>query len=68
MIPDKADVQLLAQNTAPTFNYIICGKSAEQIEMDYPYRAYCDNCVEQQDDVDEERLLPIINSPRVGVL
>ena len=68
IIPDKADVQLLAQNTAPTFNCIICGKSAEQIEMDYPYRAYCDSCVEQQDDVDEERLLPIINSPRVGVL
>lgn len=65
MILDEADVQLLAQNTDPTFNCIICGKAAQQVEMDYPYRAYCDNCVEQQD---EGRLLPIINSPRVGVL
>jgi hypothetical protein len=67
---DSQSVQLLAQNSAPTFSCVVCGKPATHVEMDYVTAcadsAYCANCSRKQRD--EGMMLPIINSPRVGVL
>jgi hypothetical protein len=69
---EKEHVQLLARNTAPTFPCTVCGKPGTMISMGYLYddgddSVYCDACAEKRDD-EEFRALPIINSPRVGVL
>jgi hypothetical protein len=68
----KAPVQLMAQNTAPAFPCSVCGKPATKVAMGYFYggiedSVYCDTCAEEQDE-GEFNALPIINSPRVGVL
>jgi hypothetical protein len=65
-------IQLLAQNTAPVFPCSVCGKPGTMIAMgdfygDTDDSVYCDACAEKKDD-EEFRALPIINSPRVGVL
>src|SRR3989440_11724567 len=67
----KKPVQLLAQNTAPTFPCKVCGKPATTVAMGYytdsiAGSAFCAKCANKQ--FGEEELLPIINSPRVGVL
>ncbi|HEU5198409.1 MAG TPA: hypothetical protein VFU32_02160 [Ktedonobacterales bacterium] len=66
-------VQLLAQNTAPTFPCIVCGKPATTIALGYftditdiAERVFCTACARKRGD--EEGMLPLINSPRVGVL
>jgi hypothetical protein len=69
----KKPVHLLAQNTAPTFPCSVCGKPGTKVAMGYFYggdigdSVYCDACAEERDD-GEFNALPIINSPRVGVL
>jgi hypothetical protein len=71
VLDEEDPVQLLAQNTAPEFACIVCGKPATMVALGY-YGAsiadsvYCTECAEEQ--VEEGRTLPIINSPRVGVL
>jgi hypothetical protein len=73
IVQDKKNpVQLLAKNTAKTFACVICGMPATKVTMGYYYggiegNTYCDVCAKKQDD-EEFRPLPIINSPRVGVL
>jgi hypothetical protein len=67
---EKDTVQLLAQNTAPEFACIVCGKPATTVALGYYGESiadsvYCEECTEEQE---EGRTLPIINSPRVGVL
>jgi len=64
-------VQLLAQNIAPTFTCIVCGKPATMVAIGYYGESiadsvYCAECGGKR--VGEDRMLPIINSPRVGVL
>jgi len=68
----KKPVQLLARNTARTFACVACGKPATKVTMGYFYgdiddSVYCDACAEKQEE-EEFSALPIINSPRVGVL
>jgi hypothetical protein len=65
-------VRLLAQNTASAFSCTVCGKPATRVSVGYHTAsvaddAFCDECAEKQDE-DEGGTLPIINSPRVGVL
>ncbi len=65
-------VQLLAQNTAPTFSCTVCGKPATRVAVGYytasiANNALCTECANKQDE-EEGGTLPIINSPRVGVL
>lgn len=65
-------VLLLAQNTVKIFPCVVCGKPATKVAMGYflgdiDGSVYCDACAEEKDD-EEFRALPIINSPRVGVL
>jgi hypothetical protein len=68
---EKEPVQLLAQNTAPAFACVVCGKPATMVAIGYYGESiadsvYCTECGNEQ--VGEDRMLPIINSPRVGVL
>ncbi len=68
----KAPVQLMAQNTAPAFPCSVCGKPATKVAMGYFYggiedSVYCDTCARKKRG-EFDSLLPIINSPRVGVL
>ena len=71
MGPDQQDpVQLLARNTAPTFPCSVCGKPATTVAMGYftdiAEQVFCPACARKQGE--EEGMLPLINSPRVGVL
>jgi hypothetical protein len=113
IVQDESDaVQLLAQNIAPEFACVKCGKPATVVVQGYYYgsiadNVYCNECAkaksreyfekgdaeegaviildeeeeEEEEDLDEDieeeedvyaigdgRWLPIINSPRVGVL
>jgi hypothetical protein len=68
---EKEPVQLLAQNVASAFACIVCGKPATMVAMGYftdsiAGSVYCTKCANKH--VEEGRTLPIINSPRVGVL
>jgi hypothetical protein len=68
---EKEPVQLLAQNTALTFFCIICKKPATVVEMSYfissiEESVYCTQCAKKH--IKEGSMLPLINSPRVGVL
>jgi hypothetical protein len=67
----KKPVQLLAQNTVSAFVCVKCGKPATIVEMGYftdsiEDSVYCTKCAKKH--VEEERRMPIINSPRAGVL
>ena len=67
----KKPVQLLARNTAQTFPCIVCGEPATIVAMGYftssiEKSVFCTKCANEQ--VDEGMALPIINSPRAGVL
>ncbi|HEY4032420.1 MAG TPA: hypothetical protein VGL94_00465 [Ktedonobacteraceae bacterium] len=67
----KEPVQLLAQNTAPAFPCTVCGKPATTVAMGYftdsiDNSVFCAKCAKKQDR--DGGMLPIINSPRVGVL
>jgi hypothetical protein len=67
----KEPVQLLARNTAPTFPCRVCGKPATTVAMGYftasiADSVFCTECANKQ--VKEGGMLPIINSPRAGVL
>lgn len=70
IVPHKKEpVQLLAQNIAPAFACSSCGKPATQITVnaysDPNGNCYCDQCAES---IEEGGTLPLINSPRTGVL
>ena len=62
----KEVVRLLARNTPPVFRCTDCEEKAEYIyldsESDNPF--YCAKCIEEYGD---EMVLPITNSPRMGV-
>ncbi len=67
----KKPVQLLARNTAPTFPCVVCGKPGTAVAMGYftdsiADSVFCTECANKQDR--EGGMLPIINSPRAGVL
>ena len=67
--PQKASVRLLARNIPPQFTCAKCGAPATDIcteciyETDNPF--YCASCAKNHEH--EEMLLPITNSPRMGV-
>src|SRR5579884_745298 len=64
----KKPVTILARNVAPVILCCVCGKPATQVESGYfnvEENAYCDKCAEDSEEA--EMMLPIVNSPRVGV-
>jgi len=62
-------VQVLARNDAPVFPCDACGKEATQVCTQCIYDGQgwlCDACVAEHE-CGEEMLLPVVNSPRVGM-
>lgn len=65
----RTAVRLLARNNAPVFPCAVCGKNAAYIcsecmwESDNPF--FCEACAEDHEH--NEMLLPVTNSPRMGV-
>jgi len=67
--PTRAAVRVLARNDAPLISCQKCGKPATQVCRQCLYAGegwLCDECVEEHE-CDEEMLLPVVNSPRVGM-
>jgi hypothetical protein len=64
----RKPVTVLARNNPPVILCQICGKQATMVTSGY-YSAeedgYCSTCAREHED--EEMLLPVVNSPRVGV-
>jgi hypothetical protein len=63
------DVRLLARNEPPIYPCHSCGKQATQICTECAYEGtglFCDDCATKHE-CGEEMLLPVVNSPRVGV-
>ncbi|GER89824.1 hypothetical protein KDW_39860 [Dictyobacter vulcani] len=70
--PSKEEeiVSLMAQNRAPELTCAHCGKPAYLINVDYSDEDllyYCQSCEEKEDPDLEMNMLPIVNSPRIGV-
>jgi hypothetical protein len=62
----KDQVRLLARNLAPDLKCGHCGAPATLIDASgYDGDFFCAKCAKQADD--EEMLLPVVNSPRMGV-
>ncbi len=68
-VADEEDdgVTILARNVAPVILCDKCGAPATQVASEYYSDAYgfCDKCAEASED--SEMLLPVVNSPRIGV-
>jgi len=68
--PQRETVRLLARNVPPRFQCKDCGVAASLIcqeclfEDEYPF--YCSDCA-QKHKHEEEMMLPVTNSPRMGV-
>jgi hypothetical protein len=65
--PQKGAVRLLARNVPPVFKCADCGETAAYIDTELMYQSnnpfYCKKCRKRGD---EDILLPITNSPRMG--
>jgi hypothetical protein len=62
-------VHVMARNEAPVISCRECGKPATKVISGYFYAgdgALCDACAKKNRE-DEEMMLPVVNSPRVGV-
>ena len=62
-------VRILARNEPPIYECQTCGKMATQICCECIYSdegLLCDDCASKHE-CDEDMLLPVVNSPRVGV-
>ena len=70
VVEDEDDsVEILARNNPPVIPCVVCGKPATKVEGGYYFgveeHAYCDEHARKAKDA--EMMLPIVNSPRVGV-
>ncbi len=70
VVEDEEDpVEILVRNNPPAIFCIVCGKPATKIEGGWSFNveehAYCDKHAEEAEDI--YTMLPIVNSPRVGV-
>lgn len=62
-------IQVLARNDPPAIPCVSCGKNAAQICSECAYNGrgcLCEDCAKDHE-CGEEMLLPIVNSPRVGM-
>ena len=62
-------IQVLARNTPPAILCEVCGKSATEVcsQCIFDNKGWlCDDC-EEDHECGEEMLLPVVNSPRVGM-
>ncbi len=66
---DADDIQVMARNNPPVIPCRACGKPATQVAAGYydaEDGALCDKCAKKSE-YGEDMLLPVVNSPRVGV-
>jgi hypothetical protein len=56
-------VRLLARNAPPEWKCVACDKPAERIDVE-DFELLCRNCTQERG---EDYLLPVVNSPRMGV-
>ena len=62
-------IQVLARNDSPGITCLSCGKNATQVCSECIYSGegcLCEECAKEHE-CGEEMLLPIVNSPRVGM-
>ena len=62
-------VTILARNVPPVILCKVCGKPATKVVGGYfnvEENAYCNKCARRSKEEDEEMMLPVVNSPRVG--
>jgi hypothetical protein len=65
----KRAIHLLARNEPPDIRCVSCGKTAKRICGQCAWSGpatFCDACAKKHD-CGAERLLPVVNSPRMGV-
>lgn len=65
----SGEIMIVARNEAPVYKCGACKKTATQICSQCVFEAYpfvCDDCAEEHD-CGEEMLLPVVNSPRMGM-
>ena len=65
----RRNLRVLARNAPPLIPCEECGEDADWIgpyDASYEIKAICDGCLEKRGG-SEERLLPVVNSPRTGV-
>jgi len=72
VIRDKKNtIVILARNVPPGISCCVCGKPAMRIAAGYYSAeddAYCSSKCAKEKDENYEEMLPVINSPRVGVI
>ena len=67
----RKSLRVLSRNEAPVWECDVCGEPATQIcamciyESDNPF--YCEDHAEDHDCEEIEMLLPVVNSPRMGM-
>lgn len=67
---DEDTIQVMARNEPPVIPCRSCGKPAVGIFVGYgapQYGAVCETCAKTKRGEYDEGMLPIVNSPRVGV-
>jgi hypothetical protein len=67
---DEDDIEILARNSEPVILCKVCGKPAKYIVggyFDVEENAFCSKKCVKKSGEDAEMLLPVVNSPRVGV-
>ncbi len=67
----KNTIAILARNVPPGISCCVCGKPAMRIATGYysvEDDAYCSSTCAKAKDENYEEMLPVINSPRVGVI
>ena len=65
----REKVRLMARNTPPLITCGVCGNPATQVCRDCIWKSkgwLCDKCARKHE-CEEEALLPVVNSPRVGI-
>jgi hypothetical protein len=69
---DEYDIAVLARNQAPEIACQVCGKQATLVDaqeesINPAEHGYCDTCAKKLAEDESENLLPVANSPRVGI-
>lgn len=67
--PMNKSIQIMARNDPPLIVCSVCGKAATQVCAQCIYEGkgwLCDKCPSEHE-CGEEMLLPVVNSPRVGM-
>ncbi len=69
-IEEEDNIEILARNIPPTILCKVCGKPAKRVASGYynvEEYAYCSSKCARKDHQYYEEMLPVVNSPRVGV-